>query len=69
MSLFPCPFFFEQLSKAIHNNFQVKYYKQRASEGGILIMSATFIHRIDRLYPHAPHICAKEQIEGWGKGH
>lgn len=58
---------FRATAEAVPTDLQVEYYKQRASEGGLLITEATFIHRMAGAYPHAPGIYTKEQIEGWKK--
>jgi 2,4-dienoyl-CoA reductase-like NADH-dependent reductase (Old Yellow Enzyme family) len=52
---------------AIPTDLQVEYYKQRASEGGLLITEATGISRLSGGYPHAPGIYNKSQIENWQK--
>ncbi|KAI8064276.1 uncharacterized protein B0P05DRAFT_554815 [Gilbertella persicaria] len=53
--------------EAVPTDLQVEYYKQRASEGGLLITEATFISPSAGSYPQAPGIFSKEQIEGWKK--
>ncbi|KAL9546250.1 hypothetical protein MBANPS3_006753 [Mucor bainieri] len=45
----------------------VEYYKQRASDGGLLITEATFISRLAGGFSRAPAIYNKDQIEGWKK--
>ncbi|CEP14555.1 hypothetical protein [Parasitella parasitica] len=52
---------------AVSSDLQVDYYKQRASNGGLLITEATFISRLAGSYPQAPGIYSKEQIEAWKK--
>lgn len=43
----------------------VEYYRQRASEGGLIISEATQISRQGKGYPAAPGIHSPEQVEGW----
>lgn len=52
---------------AIPNELMVEYYKQRASNGGLLITEATAIDRLAGGYPGAPGIYSKEHIDGWKK--
>lgn len=52
---------------AVPTDLQVEYYKQRASEGGLLITEATFIDRLAGSYRHAPGIYSQDQIKGWKK--
>ncbi|KAG2199267.1 hypothetical protein INT46_008809 [Mucor plumbeus] len=65
--LAPLTRFRAQLNTAIPTDLQAEYYKQRASDGGLLITEATFISRLAGAYPQAPGIYNKEQIEGWKK--
>lgn len=58
---------FRATSEAVPTDLQVEYYKQRASEGGLLITEATFIDRLAGSYPNAPGIYTQEQIDGWKK--
>lgn len=58
---------FRATPEAVPTDLQVEYYKQRTSEGGLLITEATFIDRLAGGYPRAPGIYNKEQIEGWKK--
>ncbi|KAI8387399.1 hypothetical protein BD560DRAFT_486263 [Blakeslea trispora] len=58
---------FRATTEAVPTDLQVEHYKQRASEGGLLITEATFINRLAGGYPQAPGIYTKEQIEGWKK--
>ncbi|KAG2202026.1 uncharacterized protein EV154DRAFT_603237 [Mucor mucedo] len=51
----------------VPTDLQVEYYKQRASEGGLMITEGTFIHRLAGNYKHAPGIYTQAQIEGWKK--
>lgn len=44
-----------------------EHYKQRSTEGGLLITEATFITRLAGGYKQAPGIYTKEQIEAWKK--
>ena len=53
--------------EAVPNDLLVEYYKQRASNGGLLIAEATFIDRLAGMYIQIPGIYNKEQIEGWKK--
>ncbi|CAO3691168.1 unnamed protein product [Rhizopus stolonifer] len=53
--------------EAVPTSMMTEYYKQRASEGGLLITEATFISRLAGGYPQAPGIYSKEQIEAWKK--
>ncbi|KAI8641454.1 hypothetical protein BD408DRAFT_388801 [Parasitella parasitica] len=52
---------------AVPTDLQTEYYKQRASDGGLLVTEATFISRLAGSYPQAPGIYSKEQIEAWKK--
>ncbi|KAI7890379.1 uncharacterized protein EV154DRAFT_511420 [Mucor mucedo] len=52
---------------AVPTDLQVEYYKQRASEGGLMITEGTFIHRLAGHYELAPGIYTQEQIQGWKK--
>eukprot|EP00571_Detonula_confervacea_P004306 CAMPEP_0172317910 /NCGR_PEP_ID=MMETSP1058-20130122/33267_1 /TAXON_ID=83371 /ORGANISM="Detonula confervacea, Strain CCMP 353" /LENGTH=462 /DNA_ID=CAMNT_0013032591 /DNA_START=130 /DNA_END=1518 /DNA_ORIENTATION=+ len=45
----------------------VQYYRQRASEGGLLITEATHISSESLAYPSTPGIWSVEQAEGWKK--
>ncbi|GAA5804845.1 hypothetical protein HPULCUR_010353 [Helicostylum pulchrum] len=58
---------FRATPEAVPTDLQVEYYKQRASEGGLLITEATFIDRLAGGYPRAPGIYNQEQIEAWKK--
>lgn len=50
------------------NDLVVEYYKQRAGNGGgLLITEATFISAMAGGYPGAPGIFSQEQVEGWKK--
>jgi hypothetical protein len=50
------------------NDLVVEYYKQRAGNGGgLLITEATFISAMGGGYPGAPGIFSQEQVEGWKK--
>lgn len=44
-----------------------EYYKQRASEGGLIVTEATNISDSARGYPATPGINSQEQVEGWKK--
>ncbi|GAB2267777.1 12-oxophytodienoate reductase 3 [Dionaea muscipula] len=50
---------------SIPNEAMVKYYSDRATEGGLLITEATIISTTAAGSPHVPGIYTKEQIEGW----
>ncbi|WWD20912.1 hypothetical protein CI109_105390 [Kwoniella shandongensis] len=43
------------------------YYTQRATDGGLIISEATFIHEEARGYEFVPGIYSPEQIAGWKK--
>ncbi|GAA5796789.1 hypothetical protein HPULCUR_002164 [Helicostylum pulchrum] len=58
---------FRATTEAVPTDLLVEYYKQRASEGGLLITEATFIDRLAGAYPQAPGIYTQEQIEEWKK--
>jgi 2,4-dienoyl-CoA reductase-like NADH-dependent reductase (Old Yellow Enzyme family) len=58
---------FRATPEAVPTDLQVEYYRQRASEGGLLITEATFISPNSGSYPQAPGIFTKEQIENWKK--
>ncbi|OBZ87507.1 12-oxophytodienoate reductase 1 [Choanephora cucurbitarum] len=58
---------FRATPKAVPTDLQVEHYKQRATEGGLLITEATYINRLAGSYPQAPGIYTKEQIEAWKK--
>lgn len=47
-------------------DLHVEYYKQRASDGGLLISEATGINA-GSVYPRVPGIYNKDQIEAWKK--
>lgn len=51
----------------VPSDLQVEYYRQRASEGGLLITEGTLISRLAGGHPQAPGIYTKDQIEGWKK--
>ncbi|KAG2198080.1 hypothetical protein INT47_011915 [Mucor saturninus] len=54
-------------TEAAPTDLLVEYYKQRASEGGLLITEATLIDRLAGGFPKVPGIYRQEQIEGWKK--
>ncbi|GAA5812737.1 hypothetical protein MFLAVUS_006195 [Mucor flavus] len=58
---------FRATTEAVPTDLLVEYYKQRSSEGGLLITEATFIDRLAGAYPQAPGIYTQEQIEEWKK--
>lgn len=41
------------------------YYKQRATDAGLIITEATIVHPIARGYPCTPGIHSAEQVEAW----
>eukprot|EP00951_Prasinocladus_malaysianus_P047025 scaffold648571_cov39-Prasinocladus_malaysianus.AAC.1 len=43
----------------------VKYYEQRASDGGLIITEATQVSQQGQGYPLTPGIYSDEQVEGW----
>jgi N-ethylmaleimide reductase len=43
----------------------VEYYRQRASDGGLIISEATQVSRLGKGYPGAPGIHSAEQVAGW----
>lgn len=49
----------------IPNALNAAYYRQRASQGVLLITEATQISRQGKGYPGAPGIHSPEQVEGW----
>jgi 2,4-dienoyl-CoA reductase-like NADH-dependent reductase (Old Yellow Enzyme family) len=58
---------FRATLEAVPTDLQVEYYKQRGSEGGLLISEAIFIDRLAGGYKRVPGIYNKEQIEVWKK--
>jgi NADPH2 dehydrogenase len=59
---------FRNSTNHVPNDLVVEYYKQRAGNGGgLLITEATFINPMAGAYPGAPGIFSQEQIEGWKK--
>src|SRR5882724_3561796 len=51
----------------IPGNLMVEYYKQRASEGGLIISEATTISIAGRGWFGAPGLYSDEQVAGWKK--
>src|SRR5713101_9765445 len=49
----------------IPGNLMVEYYKQRASEGGLIISEATTISIAGRGWFGAPGLYSDEQVAGW----
>ena len=45
----------------------MEYYKQRASDGGLIISEATQVSPGAQGYPRTPGIHSQEQIDGWKK--
>jgi 2,4-dienoyl-CoA reductase-like NADH-dependent reductase (Old Yellow Enzyme family) len=58
---------FRATLEGVPSDLQIEYYKQRASEGGLLITEGTLISRLAGGYKQAPGIYSKAQIEGWKK--
>ncbi|KAI9470748.1 MAG: hypothetical protein EXX96DRAFT_531215 [Benjaminiella poitrasii] len=58
---------FRASPEAVPTDLQAEYYKQRASDSGLLITEATFISRLAGGYPQAPGIYNEEQIKAWKK--
>lgn len=48
-------------------DLNVEYYRQRASEGGLIISEASQIAPQGQGYPASPGIHSDEQVEGWRK--
>lgn len=53
--------------EAVPSDLQVEYYRQRASEGGLLITEGTLMTRLAGGQSQAPGIFNKEQVEAWKK--
>ncbi|KAL9556713.1 hypothetical protein PS6_002193 [Mucor atramentarius] len=51
----------------VPTDLQVEYYRQRASEGGLLLTECTAVSPTARGYPQGPGIYSQAQIEGWKK--
>ncbi|OCF36458.1 NADPH2 dehydrogenase [Kwoniella heveanensis CBS 569] len=51
----------------VPSELAIEYYKQRASDGGLIITEATFISDAARGYDKVPGIYTPEQVEGWKK--
>jgi len=49
----------------VPGNLMVEYYRQRASEGGLIISESTEITPYGSTYPNAPGIYTEAQIKGW----
>jgi N-ethylmaleimide reductase len=49
----------------IPGDLMLQYYKQRASEGGLIITEATSISATNRNYLGAPGIYSEDQVAGW----
>jgi 2,4-dienoyl-CoA reductase-like NADH-dependent reductase (Old Yellow Enzyme family) len=49
------------------SELMIEYYKQRSTDGGLLIAEATNISRLASGYKHSPGIYTKEHIEAWKK--
>lgn len=47
------------------DELMVKYYSQRATEGGLIISEATNISPTSGIHPNNPRIDTKQSIEGW----
>ncbi|WWC89858.1 uncharacterized protein L201_004786 [Kwoniella dendrophila CBS 6074] len=63
----PLTRFRAQGKTGIPGEYALEYYKQRATDGGLIITEATFISEEARGYDNVPGIYSKEQIEGWKK--
>jgi N-ethylmaleimide reductase len=51
----------------VPNDLMARYYRQRASEGGLLLTEATFISPAGNGGFASPGISTDEQVEGWRK--
>ncbi|KAK8850748.1 hypothetical protein IAR55_004668 [Kwoniella newhampshirensis] len=51
----------------VPQDISAEYYTQRASDGGLIVSEATFIHEEARGYEFVPGIYSPEQIAGWKK--
>lgn len=49
----------------VPGHLMVEYYRQRASEGGLIISESTEINAYGSTYPNAPGIYTEAQIKGW----
>jgi N-ethylmaleimide reductase len=49
----------------VPGDLMIEYYKQRASEGGLIITESTEITPFGSTYPGAPGIFTEDQIKGW----
>ncbi|KAI9476143.1 MAG: hypothetical protein EXX96DRAFT_601866 [Benjaminiella poitrasii] len=58
---------FRATTEGVPTDLVTEYYKQRATDGGLLISEATFITRLSGCYKQAPGIYTKEQIGAWKK--
>ncbi|WVQ63450.1 uncharacterized protein L199_001603 [Kwoniella botswanensis] len=52
---------------AVPSDAAVKYYQQRASDGGLIITEGTVSSSEGKGWHHSPGIWSKDQIEGWRK--
>ena len=49
----------------VPNDMMVEYYRQRASDGGLIIAEATLVSEEGRGAPNTPGIYTAEQVAGW----
>jgi N-ethylmaleimide reductase len=54
-----------QWPSGIPSDLQLEYYRQRASEGGLIFTEATAISTSGRGYKGAPGLYSDEQVTGW----
>lgn len=54
-----------QWPSGIPSDLQLEYYRQRASEGGLIFTEATAISTSGRGYKGAPGLYNDEQVTGW----
>src|ERR1700680_4382898 len=54
-----------QWPSGIPSDLQLEYYRQRASDGGLIFTEATAISTSGRGYKGAPGLYSDEQVTGW----
>src|SRR6478672_568518 len=54
-----------QWPSGIPSDLQLEYYRQRASDGGLIFTEATAISTSGRGYKGAPELYSDEQVTGW----
>jgi N-ethylmaleimide reductase len=54
-----------QWPSGISSDLQLEYYRQRASDGGLIFTEATAISTSGRGYKGAPGLYSDEQVTGW----